>query len=93
MYKIIKMSNITIQDPKKASTFAFAALDKNFMQIGGCTPARARNELGSDQMPSPQIKPEATTFPYASALSISIFCHTNNIKLPTHISIAKLLPM
>jgi hypothetical protein len=86
------MSNmiiIKIHDPKKASTFAFAALDKNFMQIGGCTPARARNELGSDQIPSPQIKPEATADPNASALALSTFFQTNNIKLPTHISIAK----
>jgi hypothetical protein len=59
------------------------------MQIGGCTPPRARNELGSDQIPSPQIKPEATAAPNASALALSSFCHTNNIKLPTHISIAK----
>jgi hypothetical protein len=82
-----------IDSNKKASTFAFVSLDKNFMQIGGCTPPRARNVLGSDQMPSPQIKPEATAVLNASALTLSIFCHINNIKLPTHISIAKLLPM
>ncbi|CAI0544076.1 unnamed protein product [Linum tenue] len=59
------------------------------MQIGGFTPTNARIELGSVHIPSPQINPDATAGPNASAFSLSTFPHTYKIKLPTHMSMAK----
>ncbi|KAJ0526231.1 hypothetical protein HanHA300_Chr09g0320881 [Helianthus annuus] len=59
------------------------------MQIGGLTPAKANIELGNVHIPSPQIKPEATAGPNAAAFALLIFDQMNNIKLPTHMSIAK----
>jgi len=78
---------------KNASTLAFVPLDKNFMQMGGFTPARASIELGKVHIPSPQIKPEATAGPKASAFALSIFSQINRIKLPTHMSMAKYEPI
>jgi hypothetical protein len=63
------------------------------MQMGGFTPARASIELGKVHIPSPQIKPEATAGPKASAFALSIFSQINRIKLPTHMSMAKYEPI
>jgi hypothetical protein len=83
---------IVLYDPKNASILVFVPLDKNFMQMGGFIPARASIELGTVHIPSPQIKPEATAGPKASAFALSIFSQTNRIKLPTHASMAKYEP-
>jgi hypothetical protein len=83
---------IVLYDPKKASILVFVPLDKNFMQMGGFIPARASIELGKVHIPSPQIKPEATAGPKASAFALSIFSQVNRIKLPTHASMAKYEP-
>ena len=84
-----KHNSIRPQFPKKASTLALVALDKNFIQIGALTPARASIEAGRVHIPSPHIKPEATAGPKASALALFNFSYTNNIRLPTHMSMAK----
>lgn len=76
----------------KSSTLSFIFLDRNFMHIGGFTLARASRDWGNVHTPSPHIKPEATAGPNAFAWVLLIFSHTNNIKLPTHISIAKYDP-
>ncbi|KAJ6960845.1 hypothetical protein NC653_038756 [Populus alba x Populus x berolinensis] len=63
------------------------------MQMGGFTPTRASIALGKVHIPSPQIKPEATAGPKASAFALSIFSQINRIKLPTHMSMAKYEPI
>ena len=73
-------------DPRNLSTLALFPLDRNFIQIGGLTPARAKIEAGKVHIPSPHIKPEATAGARASALAWFIFPRTNKIKLPTHIN-------
>ncbi|OAY78762.1 hypothetical protein ACMD2_08439 [Ananas comosus] len=75
------------------STLSFIWRDKNFMQIGGCTFASASTDCGSVHSPSPQISPDATAGPNASAFALSTISHTNSIRLPTHMSIAKYDPM
>ncbi|GAY67035.1 hypothetical protein CUMW_253450 [Citrus unshiu] len=62
------------------------------MHMGGWTFARASMELGKVHIPSPQIKPEATAGPKASAFALSIFSQMNKSRLPTHISMAKYGP-
>lgn len=81
--------NQVIQEPKNASTLVLSFLDKNFMQIGGFTPAKAKIDWGNVQIPSPQISPEATAGAKASAFLLFIFLHTNRIRLPKHMSMAK----
>jgi hypothetical protein len=51
------------------------------MQMGGETPAKASIELGRVQIPSPQIKPDATASPNASALALFAFCTGKKIFL------------
>jgi hypothetical protein len=77
----------------KLSILVLVALEKNLIQIGALTPARASIELGKVHIPSPQIKPEATAGAKASALALFILPQTYKIKLPTHISMAKYGPM
>jgi hypothetical protein len=62
------------------------------MQMGGLTPKRASIEAGKVHIPSPHIKPEATAGAKASALALLTFSQINNIKLPTHMSMAKYGP-
>ena len=60
--------------------------------MGGFILAKARTAAGSVQSPSPQINPEATAGTINSAFFELSLCHTNTIKLPRPISIAKYAP-
>lgn len=91
--KFKEESKFQIYDPRNLSTLVLADLERNFMQIGGLTPTKAKIELGNVHIPSPHIKPDATAGPNASALVLFNFCHTNNIRLPRLISIAKYGPI
>lgn len=54
--------------------------------------AKASKDAGKIQRPSPHIKPDATAGTISAALLLSIICQVKTIRLPIHMSMAKLAP-
>ncbi|KAM3386673.1 hypothetical protein ACQJBY_009929 [Aegilops geniculata] len=63
------------------------------MHIGGSILMIDSIAEGTLQMPSPQIKPEATAPAKSSDSLRLIFSQTNRMTVPTNMSIAKYAPM